>query len=88
MHTFEWSGSHVNGSRACAVVKYSAPNNRGRGSRWFATIKRDSQNTWKGSATFEEGPIVAALKAISTAGVDWQPTTCHSIDSDTYCVGF
>ena len=88
MSTFQWVGSHVSGSRACAVVKYSAPNNNGRGSRWFATIKRDSQNTWRASATFEEGPITAALRAATKGGVSWECLTCHSIDPDTYCVGF
>jgi hypothetical protein len=86
-HTFHWTGTHVDGSRACAVVRYSGPTNA-RGSRWLATIKRDSSTTWRGSATFEEGPITAALRAAGTAGVKWEAVTCHSIDSDTYAVGF
>ena len=85
--TFHWTGSHVDGSRACAVVRYAGPTDT-RGSRWLATIKRDSQHTWRGSATFEEGPITAALRAASKAAVEWQAVTCHSIDTDTYCVGF
>jgi hypothetical protein len=84
---FQWTGSHVSGSRACAVVRYSGPTDT-RGSRWLATVKRDSQTTWRGSATFEEGPITAALRAASKAGVEWQALTCYSIDADTYVVGF
>jgi hypothetical protein len=84
--TFHWTGSHVDGSRACAVVRYAGPTDT-RGSRWLATIKGDSQTTWRGSATFEEGPITAALRAATKAGVEWQALTCHSIDADTYCVG-
>jgi hypothetical protein len=86
-NAFHWTGSHVDGSCACAVVRYAGPTNT-RGSRWLATIKRDSTTTWRGSATFEEGPITAALRAANKAGVEWQALTCHSIDSDTYCVGF
>lgn len=85
--TFHWTGSHVSGSRACAVVRYAGATDT-RGSRWLATIKRDSDNTWRASATYQEGPITAALRAASKAGVEWQAVTCHSIDSDTYCVGF
>jgi len=86
--SFQWVGSHVSGSRACAVVKYSGPTKDGRGSRWLATIKRDSQTIWRGSATFEEGPITAALRAATKGEVSWECLTCHSIDPDTYCVGF
>jgi hypothetical protein len=87
MTEFYWTGSHVSGSRACAVVKYHGPTNT-RGSRWIATIKRDSDHTWRGSASFEEGPISAALRAASKASVPWEAITCHSIDPDTYCIGF
>jgi hypothetical protein len=87
-HTFHWTGTHVDGSRACAVVRYSGPTSGGRGSRWLASIKRDSDTTWRGSATFEEGPITAALRAATKADLGWQALTCHSIDSDTYAVGF
>jgi len=69
------------------VVRYSGPTNT-RGSRWFATIKRGADCTWRGSAAFEEGPITAALRAATKAGVAWEALTCHSIDSDTYAVGF
>jgi hypothetical protein len=85
--TFHWTGTHVAGSRACAVVRYSGPTNT-RGSRWLATVKRDAQTVWRGSATFEEGPITAALRAAAKAGVSWEALTCHSIDPDTYAVGF
>ena len=86
-NSFHWTGSHVDGSRPCAVVRYSGPTAI-RGSRWLATIKRDSENKWRGSATFEEGPITAALRAADKAGVEWQAVTCHNIDPDTYAVGF
>jgi hypothetical protein len=84
---FHWTGSCVSGSHACAVVRYAGATDT-RGSRWLATIKRDNDNAWRASATYQEGPITAALRAASKAGVDWQAVTCHSIDSDTYCVGF
>jgi hypothetical protein len=85
--TFHWTGTHVSGSRACAVVRYAGATDI-RGSRWLATIKRDSDTTWRGSATFQEGPITAALRAAGKAGVEWQAVTCHSIDANTYTVGF
>jgi hypothetical protein len=79
---FRWEGSYVSGSTACAVVKY------GSDRKWRATITRDSETKWRGAVPFEDGPIAAAIKACATAGVDWQPVSCHSIDSDTYVVGF
>jgi hypothetical protein len=85
--TFHWTGTHVSGSRACAVVRYAGATDT-RGSRWLATIKRDPDTTWRGSATFQEGPITAALRAAGKAGVEWQAVTCHSIDANTYAVGF
>ena len=85
--TFYWTGSHVSGSRTCAAVRYVGPTNS-RGSRWLATIKRDASTVWRGSSTFEEGPITAALRAATKAGVEWQALTCHSLDADTYVVGF
>jgi hypothetical protein len=85
--SFQWTGSHVDGSRACAVVRYTGPTNT-RGSRWTATIKRDNLTTWRGSATFEEGPVTAALRAATKGAVEWEALTCHSIDADTYAVGF
>ena len=86
-NTFQWTGTYVSGSCACAVVRYAGPTNT-RGSRWFASLKRDSQTVWRGSATFEEGPITAALRAADKGGVEWSCLTCHSIDPDTYCIGF
>jgi hypothetical protein len=85
--SFQWTGSHVDGSRACAVVRYTGPTDT-RGSRWTATIKRDNLTTWRGSATFEEGPVTAALRAATKGAVEWEALTCHSIDADTYAVGF
>ena len=77
----------MNGSRACAVVKYHGPTNS-QGSRWIATIRRDSSNVWRASVPFLDGPITAALKAANKGGVPWEAITCHSIDPDTYCIGF
>ena len=84
---FSWTGTHVSGSTACAVVKYCGPTNT-RGSRWIASIRRDRETVWRGSVPFQDGPISAALTACVKAGVEWQAVTCHSIDADTYCVGF
>jgi len=86
-HTFQWTGSHVAGSTACAVVRYAGPTNT-RGSRWLASIRRDRETVWRGSATFEEGPITAALRAATKGGVEWSCISCHSIDADTYAIGF
>jgi hypothetical protein len=80
---FSWTGSYVLGSTACAVVRYS-----GASRRWTASIRRDQETVWRGSVPFEDGPIAAALTACIKAGVDWAPVSCHSIDSDTYAVGF
>jgi hypothetical protein len=85
--TFDWTGTHVSGSTACAVVRYAGPTNT-RGSRWLASIRRDRETVWRGSATFEEGPITAAYRAVAKGGADWAATSCHSIDADTYAVGF
>ena len=84
---FKWEGSYVSGSTACAVVKYLGATDT-RGSRWSARINRGSEATWSATVAFEDGPIEAALKACASAGVDWQPVSCHSIDCDTYAVGF
>ena len=84
---FSWTGTNVSGSTACAVVKYCGPTNT-RGSRWIASIRRDRETVWRGSVPFQDGPISAALTACAKAGVDWAPVSCHSIDADTYCVGF
>lgn len=80
---FRWTGSYVLGSTACAVVRYS-----GASRRWTASIRRDRETVWRASVPFEEGPIAAALTACIKAGVDWAPVSCHSIDADTYAVGF
>ena len=87
MTDFNWTGSHVSGSTACAVVKYHGPTNS-RGSRWIATITRGADCKWRASVTFADGPIAAAMAAAAKGGVDWQPTSCHSIDPDTYAIGF
>jgi len=87
MTSFNWTGSYVSGSTTCAVVKYLGPTNT-RGSRWSATIQRDSECTWRASVTFADGPIAAALAAAAKGGVNWQPTSCHTINQDTYAIGF
>jgi hypothetical protein len=84
---FKWEGSYVSGSTACAVVKYLGATDT-KGSRWSARISRGSEVTWRATVAYEDGPIEAALQACAKAGVDWQPVSCHSIDSDTYAVGF
>ena len=87
MSTFNWTGSHVSGSRVAAVVRYHGPTDI-RGSVWVATIKRDSENVWRATVPFADGPVTAALKAADKGGVQWAALTCHSIDADTYCIGF
>lgn len=86
-HDFEWTGTHVSGSTACAVVRYHGPTNT-KGSRWIATITRGIDVVWRGTVTFADGPIEAALAACKHGGVDWTPTSCNSLDSDSYVVGF
>ena len=85
--SFHWTGTHVSGSTACAVVKYHGPTNN-RGSRWIATIKRGRGEVWRASVPFQEGPITAAVAAAAKFGTNWEPVSCHSIDQDTYAVGF
>jgi len=82
-----WTGTHVSGSTACAVVRYHGPTNS-RGSRWIATIKRGGDEIWRASVPFQDGPVVAAIAAAAKFGADWTPVDCHSIDSDTYAIGF
>lgn len=86
-HEFSWTGTHVSGSTACAVVRYHGPTDT-KGSRWIATITRGIDLVWRGTVCFTDGPIEAALTACKRGGVDWTPTSCNSIDSDTYVVGF
>lgn len=84
---FQWTGACVSGSTACAIVRYSGPTNT-RGSRWLATIKRGGGEIWRASVPFADGPLVAAIAAAAKFGAEWQPVSCHSIDPDTYAVGF
>jgi hypothetical protein len=86
-HEFSWTGTHVSGSTACAVVRYHGPTDT-KGSRWIATITRGIDVVWRGTVCFTDGPIEAALAACKRGGVDWAPTSCNSIDSDSYVVGF
>lgn len=82
-----WTGTHVSGATACAVVRYAGPTNT-RGSRWIATIRRDRETVWRAFVPFADGPLAAAVAAAAKGGTDWQPVSCHSIDADTYAVGF
>jgi hypothetical protein len=85
--TLTWTGTGVRESTACAVVRYHGATNT-RGSRWIATIKRGADVTWRASLPYQDGPIAAAIAAAAKGGADWLPVDCHSIDADTYAVGF
>lgn len=87
MSTILWTGTYVSGSTACAVVRYHGPTHT-KDSRWSATIKRGRDEIWRASVPFHDGPLVAAMAAAAKFGADWTPVDCHSIDDDTYCVGF
>jgi len=82
-----WTGSHIEGSSPAIVVKYHGPTDR-RGSLWRATLKRDSNTRWIGTASFREGPIAAArnLLAKRVELTDWIVSGCYTIDGDTYAV--
>ena len=82
-----WNGHGVRGSTACAVVRYHGATDT-RGSRWLATIKRGGGEVYRASVPFEDGPVTAAIAAAAKFGADWTPVDCHSIDSDTYAIGF
>ena len=83
-----WNGHYVSGSTACAVVRYHGPTDT-RGSRWIATIHcAGGEAVHRASVPFEEGPVTAAIAAAAKFGADWTPVDCHSIDSDTYAIGF
>lgn len=82
-----WTGTHVSGSTACAMVRYCGPTDR-RGSRWLATIRRDAGTVWRASVPFADGPLTAARAAADKGGVSWALATCHTVDPDTYVVGF
>ena len=86
-HDFQWTGTYVSGSTACAVVRYHGPTNT-KGSRWIATITRGIDVVWRGTVPHSDGPIEAALAACKRGGVDWTPTSCNSMDADSYVVGF
>ena len=85
--TLTWTGHYVSGSTACAVVRYHGPTDT-RGSRWIATIKRGGEEVYRASVPFEDGPVTAAIAAAAKFGADWVPVDCHSIDDDTYAIGF
>jgi len=80
-----WNGSYISGSHPAIIVRYIGPTNT-RGSRWLATLKRDSETTWRGYACFEDGPLAAALELLNKQGLDWSLKDCASIDPDTYSI--
>ena len=80
-----WTGTHISGSQSAVVVRYAGPTDR-RGSRWIATLKRDSQTVWRAAVPFADGPIAAAQALLTKQGLNWQVRDCCSIDSDTYCL--
>jgi len=86
----EWNGHSVNGSKgSCALVKYLGPTDY-KGSRWKATVSRDSETMWSAIASYDDGPIVAVENLIEKYGLDWEVRGCAhvgGIDS-TYAVWF
>jgi hypothetical protein len=80
-----WSGSYVTGSYCAIVVKYHGATNS-RGSRWIATLKRDSVTTWRATVTFNDGPLYAAAKIVNDRNLNWQLLNCATIDPDTYVI--
>jgi hypothetical protein len=88
MNTYQWDGHGIRGSAPVVVVKYHGPTNT-RGSRWKATLKRDSQTTYTAMATFEDGPV-AAFNALRRKHVDelggWIVGAIGTIDPDTYAI--
>jgi hypothetical protein len=82
-----WNGSHIQNSSPAIVVKYHGPTDT-RGSLWRATLKRDSNTRWVGTASFNEGPIAAARNLLSKRVelADWPVSGCYTIDPDTYAV--
>lgn len=85
---YNWTGTHVQGSTISAVVKYHGPTDK-RCSRWIATLKRGKNDVHRASVSFSDGPMAAALAAATRAGCPhWTVKSVHTIDEDTYCVGF
>ena len=81
-----WTGSHVSGSHPAIVVRYVGATNH-RGSRWFASLKRDSETTWRASVSFQDGPLEAARELLRKQNLTtWQLRDCASIDPDTYAI--
>lgn len=81
-----WNGHSITNSRPAVVVRYSGPTNT-RGSRWLATLKRDAKTTWRGSTTFENGPVAAWNALRFKHGLhDWTVASVGSIDPDTYVI--
>lgn len=86
MITQTWTGTHISGSRPAVVVRYHGPTNT-KGSCWRATLKRDSETTWRGSAPFQDGPVAAWNALRFKHGLhDWTVERIGSIDPDTYVI--
>jgi hypothetical protein len=82
-----WDGHGIRGSLPTVTVKYHGPTDT-RGSRWKATVKRDSSCTMSAMAPFEDGPV-AAFNALRRKHVedlgDWVVAHIGSADmGDTY----
>jgi hypothetical protein len=80
-----WNGTSVRGCRASAVVRYHGATDT-KGSRWKAKI----ENVYA-YATYEDGPIVAAIKAAEKAGLNSaRPRKVVGIGSgsDSYAIEF
>jgi hypothetical protein len=80
-----WTGTHVHGSNAAIVVRYRGPTDH-RGARYLATCVRGRDETWRASATFQDGPLAAARALIASQGLNWELGTVGTIDGDTYVV--
>jgi hypothetical protein len=87
MSSYLWDGHGMRGSLPVVTVKYLGATDT-RGSRWKATLKRDSQ-TYTAMATFEDGPV-AAFNALRRKHVDelggWIVGAIGTIDPDTYAI--
>jgi len=88
MTDYKWTGTTVNGATSCAIVKYYGPTNA-RPSRWIATLTRAKGETYRATVSFSGGPMEAARLAAGKAGCPhWCVGSVHTIDADTYCIGF
>jgi hypothetical protein len=86
MQTQLWTGTHISPCLCAAVVKYLSPTNS-KGSRWKASIKRDSETTWTATVPFNDGPVAAFNALRFKHGLhEWTVGTIASLDADTYVI--